>query len=170
MTNIIFLFLFNLKKKYYALCSSYCNKSVFFLFIHTYLIVFFSNKLKLYLQNICDSSIQNLEKTLHASGCMPTAELRAHMRNIMQMKCSVFREQKLLDEGNKKRHVYLKLIPNLIIMVVGSRVFFNLLQKERKKEHVINSDHIFIRFMIGLNFSIFHVFILPSHGLFLKIY
>ncbi|XP_013162400.1 PREDICTED: succinate dehydrogenase [ubiquinone] flavoprotein subunit, mitochondrial-like [Papilio xuthus] len=50
--------------------------------------------------NICDKSLDNLEKVRNAKGCVAPHELRASMRNTMQHKCGVFREAKLLNEGN----------------------------------------------------------------------
>ncbi|XP_072931347.1 succinate dehydrogenase [ubiquinone] flavoprotein subunit, mitochondrial-like [Epargyreus clarus] len=49
--------------------------------------------------NICDASIDNLDKIRHANGNVPTCELRLAMRTTMQNKCGVFREAKLLAEA-----------------------------------------------------------------------
>ncbi|XP_053624597.1 succinate dehydrogenase [ubiquinone] flavoprotein subunit, mitochondrial-like [Plodia interpunctella] len=50
--------------------------------------------------NLVDKTLDNFEKVKNANGCAPVHELRMAMRNTMQNKCGVFREQKLLDEAH----------------------------------------------------------------------
>ena len=42
-----------------------------------------------------------LDKFRHASGAMPTADLRLRMQKIMQTNCAVFRTGEVLEEGRK---------------------------------------------------------------------
>ncbi|XP_026742203.1 succinate dehydrogenase [ubiquinone] flavoprotein subunit, mitochondrial-like [Trichoplusia ni] len=50
--------------------------------------------------NLCDATIDNLEKMRCANGCAPPHELREAMRHTMQAKCGVFRDSKLLGEAD----------------------------------------------------------------------
>ncbi|CAB3258902.1 unnamed protein product [Arctia plantaginis] len=52
--------------------------------------------------DICDASLDNLFKLKCANGCAAPHELRLAMRETMQSKCGVFRDQKLLDEGHEQ--------------------------------------------------------------------
>ncbi|CAJ0824227.1 7437_t:CDS:10 [Entrophospora sp. SA101] len=47
------------------------------------------------------SSIENLDKLRNADGSLPTADIRLNMQKVMQRDASVFRTQKVLDEGVK---------------------------------------------------------------------
>ena len=51
-----------------------------------------------------ERSLARLDKFRHASGSMPTAELRARMQGVMQTNCSVFRTGEILQEGSKLIH------------------------------------------------------------------
>ncbi|CAH0578305.1 unnamed protein product [Chrysodeixis includens] len=50
--------------------------------------------------NLCDATIDNLEKMRASNGCAPPHELREAMRHTMQAKCGVFRDAKLLSEAD----------------------------------------------------------------------
>ncbi|XP_075990671.1 succinate dehydrogenase [ubiquinone] flavoprotein subunit, mitochondrial-like isoform X2 [Anticarsia gemmatalis] len=52
--------------------------------------------------NLSDATLDNLERVRNANGCAPTCELREAMRNTMQLKCGVFREEKLLTEADNE--------------------------------------------------------------------
>ncbi|CAF4918462.1 unnamed protein product [Pieris macdunnoughi] len=52
--------------------------------------------------NICDASIDNLEKVKALKGSVFPHDLRLNMRTTMQNKCGVFREAKLLDEAQEE--------------------------------------------------------------------
>ncbi|XP_031767341.1 succinate dehydrogenase [ubiquinone] flavoprotein subunit, mitochondrial-like [Galleria mellonella] len=73
--------------------------------------------------DICDASLDNLEKIRNSNGCAPTAELREAMRNTMQTKCGVFREAKLLEEGEKEIQQWFKTFDQ--IRVTDRRLNWN---------------------------------------------
>ncbi|XP_021195506.3 succinate dehydrogenase [ubiquinone] flavoprotein subunit, mitochondrial [Helicoverpa armigera] len=50
--------------------------------------------------NICEATLDNLEKVKNACGCAAPHELREAMRHSMQGKCGVFRDAKLLNEAD----------------------------------------------------------------------
>ena len=51
--------------------------------------------------NAGEAAIARLDKFRHASGAMPTADLRLRMQKIMQTNCAVFRTGEVLEEGRK---------------------------------------------------------------------
>ena len=51
--------------------------------------------------NAGENAIARLDKFRHASGSMPTADLRLRMQKIMQTNCAVFRTGDVLEEGRK---------------------------------------------------------------------
>ena len=53
-------------------------------------------------QQATDDALARLDKFRHAKGDTPTATLRAHMQNVMQSNCAVFRTGEILEEGRTK--------------------------------------------------------------------
>ena len=51
-----------------------------------------------------DMAVQRLDKFRHASGGVPTAELRNRMQRVMQENCAVFRTGEVLAEGHERIH------------------------------------------------------------------
>ncbi|KAF9416109.1 hypothetical protein HW555_006432 [Spodoptera exigua] len=73
--------------------------------------------------NLCDCSLDNLEKVKNANGCAPVHELREAMRQTMQAKCGVFREAKLLDEADVEIQKWYKAFED--IRVTDKRTNWN---------------------------------------------
>ncbi|XP_060809776.1 succinate dehydrogenase [ubiquinone] flavoprotein subunit, mitochondrial [Amyelois transitella] len=66
--------------------------------------------------NICEATLENLDKVRNANGCAPVHELREAMRNTMQNKCGVFRTQLLLDEGVREIQKWFKAFDKIRVV------------------------------------------------------
>ncbi|CAG4984095.1 unnamed protein product [Parnassius apollo] len=73
--------------------------------------------------NLCDGTLDNLDKVKNSKGCVKPHELRESMRTTMQNKCGVFREAKLLNEANVEIQKWYKAFEQ--IHVTDTRLNWN---------------------------------------------